>query len=160
MRCICQHGFLFVWTKYFGPKPAPAPAPSASTSTEAPGASATTSTTQPTQASTPPTSATPETNVQKVSPIELFETTTNDFHTTFSNQSGSIASVELLNYFQELKKDSKSVSVIPLAQPTQAPLLWNVALRTSAAAPEATATINDQATGYNWEKKSSSYKAR
>jgi YidC/Oxa1 family membrane protein insertase len=148
-------GFLFVWTKYFGPKPAPAPA--ATTSTETPGVPATTNApaAQPTQTSTTPASIATTSDIKKVANIETFETTTNDFHTTFSNQSGSIASVELLHYFQELKKDSKSVSVIPLAQPTQAPLLWNLALRTSAAAPEATATVNDQTTAYSWEKKSS-----
>ncbi len=137
-------GFLFVWTKYFAPKPQPAPTTTASTETPAATSAQTTS---------PATSPTPAVNAQKNAPAESFETTTDDFHAVFSNQAGSITSVELLHYFQEQKKDSKSVSVIPLAQPTQAPLLWNLSLKTSAASSDAVATVNDQNIGYAWTKK-------
>jgi YidC/Oxa1 family membrane protein insertase len=144
-------GFLFVWTKYFGPKPAPAPVATTSTETSVPSA-------QPSQTSLTPSTSTSAASapaiVQKNGPSEFYETTNEDFHAVFSNQSGSISSVELLDYFQEQKKDSKSISVIPLAQPTQSPLLWNLTFRTSAVSPEVAATVNDSNINYDWLKKS------
>jgi YidC/Oxa1 family membrane protein insertase len=149
-------GFLFVWTKYFSPQPA-APVTAqqgtlpvaTSPAAPAPTSSASAVTTSSNKTSNAPVA------VAKTANIETFETSNKDFSTKFTNQSGSIASIELLHYFKDLKKDSAPVAVAPLAQPTFAPLLWNVALRTSQSEP-AKATLNDANVIYAWGDKNPS----
>jgi len=143
-------GFLFVWTKYFGPKPTSTTEAAPTNSTAAP-IETTTSTPSTTVASPTPTLTEPTT--QKAVSIEAYDVTNDDFHIQFNNQSGSISSVELLHYFQQQKKDSKPISVVPLAQSTQSPLLWNIGMRATDAS-NSTATIQDQNLAYEWMGKS------
>jgi YidC/Oxa1 family membrane protein insertase len=153
-------GFLFVWSKYMAPKPAPVA--TAQTTSSAPEAASTTSTTTSAPASTTPSvggqnaaaSTAAKPGMQAVAPIEIFEASNSDFIAKFSNQSGVVTSVELLHYFKEQKKDSKPISVVPLAQPASAPLLWNLSFRSSAAS-EPKAVLSDSTTQYVWGEKSS-----
>jgi YidC/Oxa1 family membrane protein insertase len=143
-------GFLFVWSKYMAPAPAPV-AQTTTNASETPAPIATTTTTS-SAAQTASTSTTPATT-QSVAAIETFEASNPDFVAKFSNKSGVVTSVELLHYFKEQKKDSKPITVVPLAQPATAPLMWNLAFKTSAAAP--TAVLNDAETNYSWAEKTS-----
>ncbi|MCC7460128.1 MAG: membrane protein insertase YidC [Proteobacteria bacterium] len=144
-------GFLFVWSKYMAPAPAPV-AQTTTNASETPAPIATTTTTS-SAAQTASTSTTPATT-QSVAAIETFEASNPDFVAKFSNKSGVVTSVELLHYFKEQKKDSKPITVVPLAQPATAPLMWNLAFKTSAAAAP-TAVLNDAETNYSWAEKTS-----
>ena len=148
------------------------PQPAPVTTTATPATTATTqASTQPAQTNTTSTPVSTPTSTlitpaQKDSKIETFDATTKDFHTKFTNQSGTISSIELLNYYKTLKekseatkqfnvadKKSDSVSVVPFAQPTRSPLLWNLAFRTSPSnAPQV--VLNDQNVNYAWQDKS------
>lgn len=137
-------GFLFVWTKYFSPQPQPV----APTTSEAVSVSAVS--TQTTTSAAPIKTTAP--TVAPTAKIETFETTTKDFHITFTNDAGSIKGIELLHYFKEQKKNSDPVSVVPIAQPTKSPLLWDFAFRPSSTA-EPKIVLNDQSTQYTWQDK-------
>lgn len=144
-------GFLFVWTKYFGPK-TNSTAEQIVTNSSAPLSS--------TQAVTNPIPLEKPTSTTKVLadtdnkniPTETFETNNEDFHAVFTNKSGSISSVELTHYFEGLNKDSKLVSVVPLAQATQSPLLWKMNLKTLDST-QPPIVVDDQNTSYQWLEK-------
>ncbi len=100
MAFALTFGFLFLWSKYFAPKPQPVTAPTTTSSQEA-----ASSTTAPVAAITPSsanvsktTMATP--NVQQI-PVETYQTQTNDLKGLFTNQSGALTSVQLTHYLKE-----------------------------------------------------------
>lgn len=140
-------GFLFVWSKYFAPQPAPvttqAVAPTATPTQSA----ASTPTTTSNSSTTPQTAA-----KQPTTKIETYSATSKDLDVQYSNQSGTISSLELSHYVKTLQKDSEHVSVVPLAQQAPAPLLWNLSFRTSPGV-EPKATLHDQNTFYAFDQK-------
>lgn len=148
---LLTFGFLFVWTKYFTPKQPLQTTADTTTTTQTVGTPTTQSptTTSNSSAKLAPTSIS---NAKQI-PIETFETSTPEYKATFSNQSGAVNLVQLSKYQVALKKDSPLVSVVPLAQPTDVPLLWNISFRGSQSA-QATAEFSDQNTIYTWGEKS------
>ena len=140
-------GCLFVWSKYFAPQPAPvttqAVAPTATPTQSA----ASTPTTTSNSSTTPQTAA-----KQPTTKIETYSATSKDLDVQYSNQSGTISSLELSHYVKTLQKDSEHVSVVPLAQQAPAPLLWNLSFRTSPGV-EPKATLHDQNTFYAFDQK-------
>lgn len=153
MAFALTFGFLFLWSKYFAPKPQPVTAPT-TTSSQTPAASST----APIATITPSLTNVSQTtmaaaNVRQI-PIETYQTQTNDLKGLFTNQSGALTSVQLTHYLKEQGKEQNLISVVPLAENTKSPLLWDVSLRTSQST-QPQFSLQDQQTVYNWKEKSS-----
>lgn len=143
--------FLLIWSKFFMPQ-APAPKQEQEQAQTETAANPATPAPAPIGTSKTTTTATTQAAPKQVQKVEAFESTNKDLTVQFSSQSGSIDSLKLNHYFQDLKKDSPTVAVIPLAQPAPMPLLWNISFKKSQAA-EATSTFQDANTVYAFEQK-------
>ena len=117
---ILTFGFLFVWSKYFGPKPPPVQSVSQKSVQEKKSESLA-------QTVSSKDKPSPETkSTKKQVPVEIYQMQNDRINGTFSNRGGVPTEIRLPAYRQERKKKEPVISVVPLAQKAPPPLLWNV----------------------------------